>query len=114
MKAAKLDHLDAQIQLFDDRKRHGFNRTPDCEFGHRSVGGKASRYSRGSAHLSYFVRGYPDGSICIWDYRNARHPVMKARAKWAESIVHTSFAGSKIACFGTNTLTFIDNSGKAL
>jgi hypothetical protein len=72
LNAAKLDHLDAQIQLFDDRKKHGFNRPADCEFGHRSVDGRASRYSRGSTHLSYFVRGYPDGCVCIWDYRNAQ------------------------------------------
>jgi len=71
MIAPKLAHIDNQIQLFDDRKNHGFNRTADCEFGHRSADRKVSRYTRGSTYLSYFVRGYPDGCVCIWDYRNA-------------------------------------------
>lgn len=72
MNVVKVDHLDTQIELFDDRKKHGFDRAADCKFGHRSADGKSSRYSRGSTHLSYFVRGYSDGCVCIWDYRNAR------------------------------------------
>lgn len=68
----KTNHLDYQMQVFDDRRKHGFNRASDCQFGYRHEGSIASRHSRGSAHLSYFVRGYPDGCICIWDYRNSK------------------------------------------
>lgn len=65
----QVDNLDLQIQIFDNRKHRSFDRTPDCQFGYRSPNAK---YSRGSTYLSLFSKGYPDGCLCLWDYRNPK------------------------------------------
>ncbi|KAF8897350.1 hypothetical protein BD779DRAFT_1490354 [Infundibulicybe gibba] len=107
-------HLDSQVHIFDDRRKCGLDRAPDCHFGYRHEGPLASRYSRGSTHHSYFVKGYPDGYICVWDYRSTQTPVVKIQHRRVEPVVHTIFTKSEIICFGKDTLTFLDHHGNIL
>ncbi|KAJ8086416.1 hypothetical protein PM082_005239 [Marasmius tenuissimus] len=99
----EVDHLDQQILLFDCRKRQ-YNRPADCALGHRSS--KWSRYYRGSVLHSYFVRGYSDHTICLWDFRNPKSPVAKKRRE--VKAVHTAFTDAGIVAFGGDTVTFLD------
>ena len=65
----QVDSLDYQIHLYDDRKKNGFDRTSDCYFGWR---GRAAKHSKGDTRGSLFARGYGDGTVCVWDLRNAK------------------------------------------
>lgn len=68
-----MDSLDSQIQLFDVRKQRGFDRTPDCNFGARCGGSRSIRsMSRGDSEYSLFAKGFADGIVRIWDYRNSK------------------------------------------
>lgn len=64
--------MDHQIQIFDKR-RGEFDRAACLQFGYRALGSKPeSRYSRGSAHFNLFVKGYIDGTVRLFDYRNVQ------------------------------------------
>lgn len=80
----QVDHLDHQVQIFDTRAQ-GFDRRPSIEFGHRDTGrgGSSSsmkhRWRRGSTRHALFARGYGDGSLVLWDYRQ---PAVSPRASY--------------------------------
>lgn len=67
----QVQHREHQILVYDIRK--SLDKAPDAFFGHRSYSeGPGTRYARGDTEHSLFVRGYPDGTICIWDFRNPK------------------------------------------
>ncbi|KAL0581973.1 hypothetical protein V5O48_000031 [Marasmius crinis-equi] len=99
----EVEHLDQQVLLFDCRTKQ-YDRAADCVLGHRSD--KWSRYYRGSVLHSYFVRGYSDDTICLWDFRNPKAPV--ARKRHGVKAVHTAFTDAGIVAFGGETVTFLD------
>ncbi|KAK7049683.1 hypothetical protein VNI00_005714 [Paramarasmius palmivorus] len=104
----EVDNLDQQALLFDTRKNQGYDREPDCALGYRSSQ-KLSRYYRGSISYSYFVRGYPDRVICLWDFRNPKAPVVKK--KTSVNGFHTAFlAEGRIVAAGDDTITFLDTN----
>lgn len=67
--------MDRQV-LFYDTRMSGFDRPPCIELGMRAASTqKITRYTRGSACHSFFVRPYGEGEgglVRMWDYRNAR------------------------------------------
>lgn len=75
----QVDHRDRQIQVYDTRKS-SFRDAPCIEFGRPFYGADATsfarkrtyRFFRGSTLHSLFARGYQDGTVCVWDYRNAQ------------------------------------------
>ncbi|ESK97425.1 hypothetical protein Moror_17604 [Moniliophthora roreri MCA 2997] len=102
----EVDHLDQQVLLYDSRKDQEYNRTPDCALGYRPTKG-LSRYYRGSIFYSYFVRGYPDHTVCLWDFRNPKMPVLKKRQN--TKAFHTTFCtDGRVVTAGDDTLTFLD------
>ncbi|TFK76092.1 hypothetical protein BDN72DRAFT_756871, partial [Pluteus cervinus] len=105
-------HLDFQMQVFDNRKPGGHGRAPDCQFGYRHGGqlqGQVTlHHTRGSTHLSYFARGYPDGCVCLWDYRNTQQPVIKMKRQRDDPVVHATFDRSHVVCFGKESVTFFN------
>ncbi|KAI9001188.1 hypothetical protein BD414DRAFT_473889 [Trametes punicea] len=146
----QIDHMDNQVHLYDTREG-GFGRKPWLEFGYRSVPPKprstssrsagyafvpkqGSRYIRGSTVNSLFARGYNDGVVLVWDYRNG---AQKVRADMATrlpllsltfpshwrlptvqrvlerfqfqrpgGVVHTVLAGSDVIAYGGYSVTF--------
>ncbi|KAL1676509.1 hypothetical protein EV122DRAFT_216360 [Schizophyllum commune] len=66
------DHRDHQNQLYDTRE--GFDKAPVVQFGHRTSE-QGHTFYKGDFWLSYFVRGYPDQSLRVWDIRNVKTPV---------------------------------------
>ncbi|KAL1761454.1 hypothetical protein FB107DRAFT_200890 [Schizophyllum commune] len=66
------DHRDHQNQLYDTRE--GFDKPPVVQFGHRTHE-QGHTFYKGDFWLSYFVRGYPDQSLRVWDIRNVKAPV---------------------------------------
>ncbi|KAI5894071.1 uncharacterized protein SCHCODRAFT_02540143 [Schizophyllum commune H4-8] len=67
------DHRDHQNQLYDTRE--GFDKPPVVQFGHRTHE-QGHTFYKGDFWLSYFVRGYPDHSLRVWDIRNVKTPVL--------------------------------------
>ncbi|KAL1735794.1 hypothetical protein EV714DRAFT_279827 [Schizophyllum commune] len=67
------DHRDHQNQLYDTRE--GFDKAPVVQFGHRTHE-QGHTFYKGDFWLSYFVRGYPDQSLRVWDIRNVKAPVL--------------------------------------
>ena len=72
--STQVDHLDRQVQIFDLRKSN-FDRKPVMEFGYRPAQSMREKhdgniYRKGSTSYALFARGYSDGTLCIWDYRN--------------------------------------------
>ncbi|EDR12946.1 uncharacterized protein LACBIDRAFT_323809 [Laccaria bicolor S238N-H82] len=66
------NHLDHQVQIWDKRAS-GFDRPPKLQLGYRHTGTLSlSSCSKGGALHSYFVKGYPDGGVCFWDFRNVK------------------------------------------
>lgn len=66
---SKINHLDYQVH----NRRGGFDRAPCTQFGYPSqIITTEPRYSRGSSNMSYFVKGYKDGSIRLWDFRKVQ------------------------------------------
>jgi len=78
------------------------------------------------------VKGYDDGTVCLWDYRNPKvehinehnrllsmlilsfqTPVLSQRQEDLGPIVHTTFENSSVICYGKRGLTFMDISGVA-
>ncbi|KJA30104.1 hypothetical protein HYPSUDRAFT_127072, partial [Hypholoma sublateritium FD-334 SS-4] len=103
--------LDSQIQLFDIRKQRGFDRTPDCNFGARCGGSRPIRsMSRGDCEYSLFAKGFADGVVRIWDYRNSKQPVVTRAHQNMGAVAHTIFTGSgNILCYNGDSLTFVDS-----
>ncbi|KAI4524166.1 hypothetical protein K525DRAFT_194707 [Schizophyllum commune Loenen D] len=66
------DHRDHQNQLYDTRE--GFDKPPVVQFGHRTHE-QGHTFYKGDFWLSYFVRGYPDQSLRVWDIRNVKAPM---------------------------------------
>jgi hypothetical protein len=90
------------------------------QFGHRHlVNGKfPRRHAKGATTFSYFLRGFADGTVKLWDYRNTRNVSepfdvygslclslspslsMKVVIKWEQKeagrIVHTAFSGHEL------------------
>jgi hypothetical protein len=74
----QVDDLDEQVQLFDIRAG-GFQTQPAIRFGHRTqANGPARhsppsyRYTRGSLSRCHFARGFTDGYVFAWDFRNPK------------------------------------------
>ncbi|KDR83531.1 hypothetical protein GALMADRAFT_651263 [Galerina marginata CBS 339.88] len=67
----EVNSLDFQVQIFDDRKKQGFDRVADCYFGARQARTSA-RSTRGDTDFSMFVKGYEDGTVRMWDFRNSK------------------------------------------
>ena len=68
-----MDSLDSQVQIFDVRKQRGFDRTPDCDFGARCSSSNPIRsMNRGDTEYSLFAKGFADGTVRVWDYRNSK------------------------------------------
>lgn len=123
----QVDSLDYQIHLFDDRKKNGFDRTSDCYFGRR---GRTAKHSKGDTRGSLFARGYDDGTVCVWDVRNAKvvprfciysqqfrinifylkQPILTKTYHELGSLVHTKFLNMDLVCYGKSGLTFLDIS----
>ncbi|KAF9045902.1 hypothetical protein BDZ89DRAFT_942272, partial [Hymenopellis radicata] len=113
----KVDHLDKQMVIYDTRQ--GFNRAPDVEFGYRHAGRKLSSYARGGNLHSLFVKGYPDGKVLLWDFRNAKRPVVQSETQISVPVIHTAFwqddsVGLSIVAFGSSHLFFFDGDMKLL
>ncbi|KAF9263585.1 hypothetical protein L218DRAFT_323828 [Marasmius fiardii PR-910] len=100
----EVDHLDHQVLLYDCRKNN-YGRHADCVLSHHSER-KCSRYHRGSVLHSYFVRGYSDDTICLWDFRNPKVPIAKERHN--AKAVHTTFTDAVIVAFGGEHVSFLD------
>ncbi|KAF9057757.1 hypothetical protein BJ165DRAFT_1521108 [Panaeolus papilionaceus] len=103
----EVKHLEYQFEIFDDRIGRGFNRVPDCHFGYRGKGGSLSRFSRGDINGYAFVKGYDDGTLCRWDFRNLRTPALDIKEVDFDPIVHTVFNGPEIITYGKSSLTFL-------
>ncbi|KAI0676855.1 hypothetical protein C8Q78DRAFT_50626 [Trametes maxima] len=69
-----------------------------------------SRYIRGSAANSLFARGYADGTVLVWDYRNgARKGVQerfRAQRPGGADVAHTVLARSDVIAYGGYSATF--------
>lgn len=66
-----MNSLDFQVQIYDERIKHGFDRTADCYFGARQASSPAQA-NRGDIKSSTFVKGYQDGTVRMWDFRNLK------------------------------------------
>jgi hypothetical protein len=56
-----------------DRRMGGFDKAPCCTFGYRNTNAKFQQsYTKGSIHHTFFVRGHQDGTVVLWDFRNAK------------------------------------------
>jgi hypothetical protein len=130
-----VDDLDEQVQLFDIRAG-GFNIQPVVRFGHRAQTTRPARhsspsyrYTRGSLSHCYFTRGFADGYVFVWDFRNPKvgtfyvlvfcrdtgslTPNLETQkiAVKLESrvgkldVVHTAISGLDVAAFSTGVVT---------
>ncbi|EJF62977.1 hypothetical protein DICSQDRAFT_168643 [Dichomitus squalens LYAD-421 SS1] len=72
------------------------------------VARSGSRYTRGSTMNSLFARGYGDGAVLVWDYRNGAQKKVLERFQFQRpaEVVHTVLAGSDVIAYGGYTLTF--------
>ena len=70
----QLDHLLSQMHVFDIRSKHLGLGKPELEFGYAETAidrrGSRSQKRRGDTSNLYFARGFHDGTVCMWDYRN--------------------------------------------
>ncbi|KAI0334773.1 hypothetical protein GY45DRAFT_1241766 [Cubamyces sp. BRFM 1775] len=121
--ALEIDHMDHQVQLYDTREG-GFGRKPWLEFGYRAAPPKprsasrpvsstfvpklGSRYIRGSTMNSLFARGYGDGVVLVWDYRNGGQKKVLERFQFQRpsDVVHTVLSGSDVIAYGGYSVTF--------
>ncbi|KAF9569480.1 hypothetical protein CPC08DRAFT_701963 [Agrocybe pediades] len=108
----EVNSLDFQVQMFDERIKHGFDRTADCYFGARQTSSPAQA-NRGDVKSFMFIKGYQDGVVRMWDFRNVKQPVLKHQFEDMGPIVHAVFAGGGIVCYQDNSLSFIDLAEKA-
>lgn len=119
--------------VYDVRTAEKLDCTPNSEFGYRHKNGrKLSSYSKGACRHSLFVKGYPDGSVLLWDFRNVkvRHkglgvglsftispqqPILKSDTRVQIPIMHTAFLPGenlRILAYGGDTLSFFDKEMK--
>ena len=72
-----MHHIDEQVHFYDTR-RAKLGSAPVLKFGYRvplregassTRKKQKTRYARGSAKNSFFARGYPDGTVMLWDVR---------------------------------------------
>ncbi|KAH9951765.1 hypothetical protein B0H21DRAFT_717413 [Amylocystis lapponica] len=105
-------HMDRQVQLYDLRKA-GFERAPCVEFGYRSRDDKHtdSRYVRGSPWNSLFARGYADGAVRVWDYRQATNVMIRVQCQRPAPVAHTLLSSSDIIAYGGHSVTFWSLNG---
>ncbi|KAF5345639.1 hypothetical protein D9758_015141 [Tetrapyrgos nigripes] len=118
MQVFEVDRLDTQVHVYDSRKspkdKYGllYDHKSDCSFGYRAeqVAGKPRRrFTKGSTKFCYFARGYEDGMICLWDYRNPKKPVA-TECKRETGVVHMLCMDDHLVAFGGDSLTFMDFS----
>ncbi|GBE79292.1 hypothetical protein SCP_0204900 [Sparassis crispa] len=112
-------HMDRQVQLYDTRKAN-FARTPCLEFGYRDTSNlesstrtTTSRYTKGAPCMSFFGRGYADGTVRIWDYRKPNNVLTRFHCQRPAPVVHTVFSdsGSTVIAYGGHSVTFWDVNG---
>ncbi|PIL36763.1 hypothetical protein GSI_00453 [Ganoderma sinense ZZ0214-1] len=67
-----------------------------------------SRYTRGSTTNSLFARGYSDGTVLVWDYRNGAQKKVLERFQFRRpaEVVHTVLAGTDVIAYGGYSVTF--------
>ncbi|GJE84667.1 hypothetical protein PsYK624_007430 [Phanerochaete sordida] len=102
----EVDHLDRQVQIFDLRRN--LDMGPVMEFGHRaapSMSPARHMYRRGSTSHTLFARGYGDGTLCVWDYRNKSNVLLQSRAR-EDPIVHAVLNGDQVIAYGAYRVTF--------
>ncbi|KIK51977.1 hypothetical protein GYMLUDRAFT_100877 [Collybiopsis luxurians FD-317 M1] len=108
------DHPRTQIGLYDVRKDIR-TEGEDILFGHAPNSSDSSssrnrtiKYYKGSPDTSSetykYVRGYSDGVVCLFDWRNTKAPVQQtsARRNSGKEIYHTIFADFSIPLPGSN------------
>lgn len=70
----KVAHPFSQVQVFDVRQ--GYARKPIMTFGYSDTSASAkgirARRRKGDTSIKYFVRGFDDGVVALWDYRNVK------------------------------------------
>ena len=128
-----MDDLDEQVQLFDIRAG-GFQTQPAVRFGHRMQTNRLARhsppsyrYARGSLSHCHFARGFADGYVFVWDFRNPKvgntcvfgsdvcwltpkletqKIAMKLESRdEKQNVVHTAISGLDVAAFSTGVVT---------
>jgi len=98
----EVEHTSEQILIFDLKKN---GRDPIYRFGYQYEGKALSQYDRGDTRLVWFAKGYPDGSVIIWDIRRADVPLVREQRK--DRVAHTAFiSNSEIVAYGSQKLTF--------
>ena len=129
----QVDDLDEQVQLFDIRAG-GFQTQPAVRFGHRTQANRPARhaphsyrYTRGSLSHCHFARGFADGYVFAWDFRNPKVgtfcvlgsevcslipelETQKVAVKLEsrdekQNVVHTAISGLDVAAFSTGVVT---------
>ncbi|KLO12838.1 hypothetical protein SCHPADRAFT_928980 [Schizopora paradoxa] len=100
--------LHEQVRIYD--VRIGLRGRPQMAFGHSDESkGKllTSGSRRGATSESYFVRGYHDGLICLWDYRQANPNTIRV-SQAEEPVFHTIFGASanEVWSFSGNTVGY--------
>lgn len=65
---AKVEHTSEQVLIFDLKRNQ---RDPIFRLGREYEGKALSQYNRGDTRLVWFTKGYPDGSVVVWDFRKA-------------------------------------------
>lgn len=103
----EVDHLDRQVQIFDVRSAN-LDRRPVMEFGHRaapSMGPAKHIYRRGSTSHALFARGYGDGTLCVWDFRNTSSVTLKTRTR-EDPIVHAVLHKDQVIAYGAYRVNF--------
>ncbi|TFK93862.1 hypothetical protein K466DRAFT_580504 [Polyporus arcularius HHB13444] len=67
-----------------------------------------SRYTRGSTMNSFFARGYGDGVVLVWDYRNGAQKKVLERFQFHRQaeVAHTVLSGSDVIAYGAYSVTF--------
>lgn len=123
----KVDHLDHQVQVYDLRQSN-FDKPAVMEFGYRASTSSMKprdRFQKGSTSHSLFSRGYNNGTLCIFDYRNTavcrslvhlirlhgpysglRQNVVSKRRRREDPIVHSVFSGDQVIAYGRFEVTF--------
>ncbi|KAF8592511.1 hypothetical protein K439DRAFT_16684 [Ramaria rubella] len=108
--ATEVKHLDRQVNIYDLRMGF-FNKKPQIEFGYRDKGSApGTRYQCGDFKGSLFVRGFHDGTIKLFDIRNAKRDVATtALTRRAQGVAQSLFwTGSSVLAFGETMLSILD------
>lgn len=124
----QFDHLEEQVHLLDVRQLRVVP-TPVAKFGHKENETKKhvrSVHRKGDLLPGFFVRGYQDGSVLIWDFRNTnvgpcdfarltrlttlQRPVEELRARGDTPVMQTLFAGDEpgdVWAYHTGLVSFL-------